>query len=155
MINAFQVYVGKVQVPRHRLTSFLRSAQILSIKGLTHIQTKTKKKSFCDNSPAENPIVGYENNDSQETNDEESTLKRLLNSSSDLGSSKRPRLIPRPPPKPVTTTITPGKMLITIFRTILQIVFVTCSLSQNWHVMIIYRLKIALKFLWLDKLNQR
>ena len=133
MINAFQVYVGKVQVPRHRLTSFLRSAQILSIKGLTHIQTKTKKKSFCDNdnSPAENPIVGYEDNDSQEPNDEESTLKRLLNSSSDLGCPKRPRLIPRPPPKPVTTTITPGKMLINIFITILQIVFVTWSLTTG------------------------
>ena len=133
----FKVYVGKVEVPRHKLSSFLRSAQILSIKGLSHVQTKTKKKSFCNNSPAENQMVGRdkENNESQEptNDDEESNLKRPSNHLSDLGGPKRPRLIPRPPPKPVTTTITPGNLLIVIFMAVLKLTtkFIRLNLKND------------------------
>ena len=105
-----QVYVGKVQVSRHQLKSFLKSAEILRIRGLVQSnhstdnifdRASTDEKLSASNSSQREPLEPIE--------DELNSKRQSEIPPSDPGGSKRPRLQSRPVSKPVTTTITPGK----------------------------------------------
>jgi hypothetical protein len=103
--------VGKVQVSRHQLKSFLKSAEILRIRGLTH-NAVTPEQKFQSTDEQQQHLESSieENSESQDQCCDEDHLKRNSSHLSDVGGPKRPRLTLRPPPKPVTTTITPGKI---------------------------------------------
>ena len=101
--------MGKVQVSRHQLKSFLKSAEILRIRGLTHhaVTPEQKVQSGEEQHQLHESTI-EENNESLEQSDDD--LKRHSSHPSESGGPKRPRLTLRPPPKPVTTTITPGNI---------------------------------------------
>ena len=111
MFFSIQVYVGKVQVSRHQLKSFLKSAEILRIRGL--VQSNHTKDQIFDRASTDEKLSGSSNShhEAQEPSEDEPSSKRQSEiPPSDSGGSKRPRLQSRPPAKPVTTTITPGKL---------------------------------------------
>lgn len=98
---------------RHQLKSFLKSAEILRIRGLTHhaVTPEQKFQSGDQQHQQLHESTIEENSESQEQSGDEDRLKRHSSHPSEMGGPKRPRLTLRPPPKPVTTTIIPGNTL--------------------------------------------
>jgi len=86
---------------------------------LAAIATKKKKTVLFENfddRKNETKSSSDQNVEKNDENDDDEELKRRADRSSESTCPKRPRLLPRPPPKPVTTTITPGAWHCSKFR---------------------------------------